>query len=229
MNDNFRRFDAELPSTQADFRVTESYRAVRIGLYFMIAGYLLFVPGFAFLIIFQQQIIGNNADPINLILGIAGVVACLLLIMIGGFFLRKSPQYNERAFVNKFLIAILVSIGCIILKRTLGIKAFDIVKSIAQAYGTYFLINFLQVLAVNRQNDALKKSSKLLGNCYNIGLLALLSLVFVGPALGNAVTVVLMAVAVFFVVFYYLWIRTLWIAIKATGFIASDAVRDYLD
>lgn len=229
MNDYFRRFDDELPSTQADLQVTESYRGVRVGLYFMIIGYLLCIPALAILIFCSQRLDENDINLALLLTGLAAIVTCFSLIMIGGFFLRNSPQEDERRLANKFLIAMGISIGCTILKWSLGLQILDVVKNIAQAYGTYFLINFFQALAINRKNEALTQTSNLLNTCYAIGIFAILGLMFFGKFLGNAAIIAVIALVLFLALFYFLWIRTLWLAIKATRFISEDAVRDYLD
>lgn len=229
MNDLYQNFDEDIPSTQADFQVAESYRWVRTGLHFLLAAYLIFVPGIVFLILCRTAF--ANADGV-LIMLLASTMALLVgmaLLIIGGVLLRFAPRQNERNEINKFLISYAISFGCLFVSWFVKFQGLDIAKNIAQAYGTFYLIQFFTVLAINRHNAALERLSLLIHKWYVIGILALLAFSFVGKALGIFAVVALLGLAIFAVVFYVMWLRTLWLAIKSTHFISSDVVRDYLD
>lgn len=225
MNDYLRKFDDSLPSTQADFHVSESYRWVRIGMYCLMAGYLVLLPGLVVTVL--QTALFAKPETLVLLLGVASIFLGAGLIALGGVFLLKSPQQNERETIQKFFIAYGIAIGCVILSRVFDIGGLGIVKNISQAYGTYFLINFFEVLAANRQNETLQRSSSLLNRWYIFGLMGLFAISLVGGMLGIPLAIILIALAVFGVAFYVLWIRTLWLAIKSTSFIRSDSTRAF--
>jgi len=191
----------------------------------MLAGYIVMPPGAA-LALTQTRLIGNG-EP-NILVMLLGVVLMFLgagLVGLGCLLLLKSPQENERKVVRKILIAYGVAIGCLIAFRVFGFGGLDIIKRIAQAYGMYYLINFFEVLASNRQNEHLQQSSNLLNRLYIFGLVGLFAFSLLGAMLGIPLTWVLVAVAVFGVLFYGLWIRTLLLAIKSTSFIPADSTR----
>jgi len=229
MNDYFQNHDDVLPSTQADFQVTESYRWVRIGLFCLLAGYIVFAPGIVLTLAYSALNANGQPNILILLLGAAFGLLGIVMIGIGGLFLLKSPQENERAAIRKVFIAYGIAIGCVIAIRLFDLGGLEIGKRIAQAYGTWFLINYFEVLAANRENELLQRSSNLLNRLYIIGILAILAMSFVGAALGVPLGFAMAIVAIFGVAFYALWLRTIWLAIKATRFIPSDSARVFPD
>ena len=229
MKNPYDNYDDGAPSTQADFQVAESYRWVRTGLYFLLTAYVIFVPGIVFLVLCRSVFADTEGVVLMLLASTIALLVGMTLLIVGGLLLRTAPCQNEKNEANKFLIAFAIAFGCSFVSWVVELPVLDVIKQIARAYGTYFLIQFFEVLGRNRQNESLERLSSFLNQFYIVGILFLLGFSFFGKALGALFGIAALAFIVFVVVFYVLWMRMLWLAIKSTHFISSDVVRDYLD
>ena len=192
---------------------SDSYRYVRIGVYLMLAGYSLLIPSVIFTIFAGRGAV--PPAPILIGVALAALFVGMGMLAIGCLFLLAAPKANEKQIATRFIVAQGIAVAITIAQRFIpAADALEIVQRLASAYGTYYLINFFQVLAQNRGSLKLLNIAQRL----NYGFVALIILsiaaVFFGAAFGVKLVLGLMTIA--FGIFLLLWFQTLWVAISVT-------------
>lgn len=200
--------------------MSESYRGVRLGVGLLIIGYALFVPLMVcWLFLFDAA---KDIPGIVSLTASLTMFTALALIVVGSILLRFAPQQNERTAANKYLIAYAIAIGCACLSYWLGLNQLDLVRRIAAAYGSFYLVGFFPILAENRDNPSLTFWSNLTNSLFVV--------LFIGAIAGGLLAgmgvlpafVPLAVVGTVATLFFIAWMQTLWQAFRATQPIQRD-------
>ena len=217
MNDKYRPFGDDFSLTKDDFKVSESYRWVRTGLWLMLISYLLIplLVGGVVLTFFLMR------DQNGVFTGLSGLVYLifvpLILIYVGCFMLLQTPYEAEKQSIKVFLIwTTLGFVGGI--GNWFGfLVAAKFVRSLCSTLGMVYLVKYFKILAVTRGSEKLERSSDHLNRMF----LALFFLL-IGILLGLPAPLIMTLLVIGVIAFYVVWIRTLWYAIKATEFSELD-------
>ena len=218
----YQPFGDDLSNSQKHFAESDSYRFVRSGVYLMLAGYVLVIPSVAFSVYTAKNI---NLSAIGIGLFLAALFVGFGMLVIGSLLLLASPKQNEKQMARKFLLSQGLAIAIVVSQRLFQAPAIlEIVQRIASAYGTYFMINYFQILANNRGSQKLLNIVQRL----NYVFLALIGLAFgavlLAGALGKQVLIWLFLIAG--VYFLLVWLHTLWVAISVTK---ATHQREFID
>ena len=222
MSNSYRPFGDDYFATRDDFRQSDSYAIVRVGLWLLIAGYVLLPLVFVAIVVIQvmQQVPADDG---------VGVALHLIWIPIGaigtGFLLLlNSPHENERGHIQKFWLltvgGLIARFGGLMVGVGFGGRA---VASLLSAYAMLSLIQYFVTLAENRSNAALAASASRLNWCY-IAMFGCLVLAFVAGGVAMPKPILFSVVGLTLLVCYLVWLHTLWLALRATLPVAADKI-----
>lgn len=209
----YQPFGQNLDESQQQFAESDSYRFVRTGVYLLLAGYSMLIPSVVFTIFAGRGAI--KPDPVVTGLFVAGLFVGVGMLGIGSLFLLASPKTNEKQMARKFIIAQGIAVAIGISQRFFpAAGTMEIVQRIASGYGTYFMISFFQILAINRGSHRLLKIAQRLNHGFIVLIVVAVGSGVLAGALGvKSILFLFLIVCGFFLL---LWFQTLWVAISIT-------------
>ena len=227
--DLYRPFGDHFSAKADDFKASESYRWVRLGIRLLMIGYVLLLPAVAATAFFVAEEKGLQVPDLPPQYWIAPLIAgalAVILILIGCVLLRFAPEEDERAAAGRYLWAYGIAIAATAGSSLLGLHQLGIVRRLATAYGSYYLLAYFSVLAENRDNPSLTWWANYINRFFvtlilvsvGMGVLAGMQVV---PLIVPVVTLVVMLA-----VMYAAWMKTLWHALQATRPISKDFEPD---
>ena len=200
--------------------MSESYRWVRLGVGLLITGYALLVPLLIYWLFFSEN--AKGVPDFILLAALVTIFAALSLIVTGSILLRFAPHQDEKTAANKYLIAYGIAIGCAALSYWVGLAQLDLVRRIAAAYGSFYLVGFFPILAENRDNPALTYWANLTNQMFVVLIVAAIG----GGLLAGfgvlPIFVLMIAMGIAASLFFIAWMQTLWQAFRATQPIQRD-------
>ena len=224
----YRPFGEKFSAKAEDFQASESYRWVRLGIWLLMIGYVLLLPliaGTAFTLSKLRGLKPLIDDPNyhGAIIAIAlATVAAMTMTVVGCVLLRFSPEEDERAAANKYLIAYGIAFALSALAFFSGVDQLKLVRRIATAYGSFYVLAYFQVLAANRDNWRLIWWSNFTNSFFVV-------LIFGSIGAGVLMQMQVIPTIVSFAliggglaVMYFAWMKTLWHALEATRPVAKD-------
>ena len=156
--DLYRPFGDNFSAKAENFRASESYHWVRLGIRLLMIGYVLLFPTVATIAVLVAQKQGLQVPDLPPEYWTASFILAALavtLILTGCLLLRLAPEEDERAAASRYLWAYAIAIAATVGSLLLGLHQIDIVRRIATAYGSYYLLAYFPVLAENRDNPSL--------------------------------------------------------------------------
>lgn len=230
--DLYRPFGDNFSARADDFKASESYRWVRLGIWLMLISYVLMVPFIAYLahVLMQDRGWLPEVPPEALLMYVivtfgSGALA-LVLLVTGALLLRLSPEGDEKAAANRYLWAYGIAIAAAVGGYVLGIHQLDIVRRIAAAYGSYYLLAYFPVLASNRDNSSLTWWADFTNRFLVILIIAAVGMGILAGMKLIPVMATVVILSTLLVVMFFAWIKTLWHALQATRPVAKDFEPD---
>ena len=227
--DLYRPFGDHFSAKADDFKASESYRWVRLGIRLLMIGYVLLLPAVAAIAFFVAQEKGLQVPDLPPQYFIAPLIAgalAVILILIGCVLLRFAPEEDERAAADRYLWAYGIAIAATAGSSLLGLQPLELVRRIATAYGSYYLLAYFPVLAENRDNPSLTWWANFTNRFFVILIFGAIGM---GVLAGMKVIPLMVSVGtlvVMFAVMYVAWMKTLWHALQATRPISKDFEPD---
>lgn len=205
-------FDKYLTTRKSPDLLTK-YRPINLALKLLFACYLILPP---MVVTIYVALLNNNISL--MLLAVVGLLPAGLVILASSFALLLTPKNNEKAAVSKYLWCLGIGIALTLTSRFLGgVWAMDLLKKVAQAYSTYYLIGYFEALAFNFQSFRLADCSHALKQVYVVGLLALIGVMAVSSFFQLPMFAVTTIIAGYCVGFLFHWLRTVWTAMRVTG------------